>query len=900
MSNRKSINRLAGVCLAAFGLCCAAHAATVTVSSFKGTVYGPGEATLAFTGVDAAQELWVAWDDADKGEDIAQWKESERLDVIASGATSATYTLPADARAGRAARFFLFPSGGTYPTAYIRATGTQYINTGVYPDPHTAASMTFLLDDMDTRQQRTFGVGNNTNGFVFVSYINGSGQWAWAARDHFGNWTGTGNLVLHRRATITLDAHNNLYKLEQEDLEDYTGALTSVASVNGYQTLTSSLPLLLLAYNSLDGTVTGYGRMRVYSSTVSLTNNVVRNYTPYVQAGEAGLMETVHNQFCANDGTGAFIPGGRGDGTGGAASDLLDLTTARSEDVFADAYIWMRGMAIDKNGNTILENNEMTNSINTVAFPSTVYGATGHRPVISNELVRLPGRGVGRQMQTLYFPQDVVWTNEAQTLGKGYPCSVTCGTPLTGFDSHYTWIMRFRPDFSAPMFGNQWMLGFGYGASRGMMFGPAESSTTRRTFRIYTTAGSWSPGESFVISNGCGWVDFAVTVDGQKLTAYLIKDGPTQPSGNVDIANLRRATTTYASTVNLVPNPGTVLRFGTESPQNGTYAMPAPSSGNNPYKTFRGSIQQFACWKRTLTEQEILAAFGWPRAETWRVGIENDATTELSVETAPEGGFAVDGETWPVPNGGLAGGASVSFRFPGEAGYDDGRAQIFRWKTTSDSGEGMLGVSLNGKSLGARTVKAGAWQSWFVPAAALTVGTNVLTVARIDSGTGVVKLDAAAFGGGWQVGKKDDDWTDFIHESPPRDEYFVVDGNFRHVPRVMLSKTTGNRPKSRQWWHAVMPRSLAGEYDWILHFRTPNYGNYSGNILAIDLNGTRIFTKSGTPAKTTFDVPISREQLPAGENVFSFAQVGTGTYVAIDSVWLEPVAPPSGTFLIMR
>ena len=164
----------------AAGAAIPALAATVSVSGFHGTVYGPGEATLAFTGVDAAQELWVAWDDADKGADISQWKESEQLDTIASGTTSASYRLPDDARPGRAARFFLFPTGGTYPLTYIRSTGTQYIDTGVYPDPHTAVSMTFLLDDMDTRQQRTFGVGDNTNGFVFASYVNGSGLWAWA------------------------------------------------------------------------------------------------------------------------------------------------------------------------------------------------------------------------------------------------------------------------------------------------------------------------------------------------------------------------------------------------------------------------------------------------------------------------------------------------------------------------------------------------------------------------------------------------------------------------------------------------------------------------------------------------------------------------------------------------
>ena len=57
--------------LAAVAVSLTLPAATVSVSSFKGAVYGPGEATLAFTDVDAAQELWVAWDDADKGADIS-------------------------------------------------------------------------------------------------------------------------------------------------------------------------------------------------------------------------------------------------------------------------------------------------------------------------------------------------------------------------------------------------------------------------------------------------------------------------------------------------------------------------------------------------------------------------------------------------------------------------------------------------------------------------------------------------------------------------------------------------------------------------------------------------------------------------------------------------------------
>ena len=93
-----------------FVVAASATAATVSMSGFKGTVYSPGEATLAFSGVSAAQDVWVAWDDVDKGDDMSAWAANERLGTIAAGATSASYKLPPDARLGRVARFFLLSS----------------------------------------------------------------------------------------------------------------------------------------------------------------------------------------------------------------------------------------------------------------------------------------------------------------------------------------------------------------------------------------------------------------------------------------------------------------------------------------------------------------------------------------------------------------------------------------------------------------------------------------------------------------------------------------------------------------------------------------------------------------------------------------------------------------------
>ena len=118
--------------LAAVAVSMTLPAATVSVSSFRGTVYGPGEATLAFTGMDAEQELWVAWDDADKGADISQWSKSEQLGTIASGTTSATNRLPDDARLGRAARFFLLPTGAASDPLDLTAVRSEDVFADAY------------------------------------------------------------------------------------------------------------------------------------------------------------------------------------------------------------------------------------------------------------------------------------------------------------------------------------------------------------------------------------------------------------------------------------------------------------------------------------------------------------------------------------------------------------------------------------------------------------------------------------------------------------------------------------------------------------------------------------------------------------------------------------------------
>ena len=48
--------------------------------------------TLAFDAAADARELWVAWDDADKGAGFADWAESERVAIIAWRTRNASVT----------------------------------------------------------------------------------------------------------------------------------------------------------------------------------------------------------------------------------------------------------------------------------------------------------------------------------------------------------------------------------------------------------------------------------------------------------------------------------------------------------------------------------------------------------------------------------------------------------------------------------------------------------------------------------------------------------------------------------------------------------------------------------------------------------------------------------------
>ena len=312
--------RLVTFCIFAAALNATA-ALTVTATN------GVESLTLAFDAAADARELWVAWDDADKGAGFADWAESERVAIVAADETALTVALPNDARRAAYARFFLFAGGASYPCAFIRSSNQAYINTGYFVGPNSAVSVDYVMEDVVTLQQRPFGASGST--FVISAYINSAASWSWAFTDGAtGNWTNT-NLDFQKRRTIfTIDGPNDRISLAYDGVEAYSGSMSAAVPLEK-RTQTCDVPLSLCANGNTTG-ASDFATMRLYGATIDEAGVRQHTFAPYVSAGVAGMYDSTADAFFGNAGTGAFTPCGRGgDVSGAEAGEALDLDAVR-------------------------------------------------------------------------------------------------------------------------------------------------------------------------------------------------------------------------------------------------------------------------------------------------------------------------------------------------------------------------------------------------------------------------------------------------------------------------------------------------------------------------------------------------------------------------------------------
>jgi hypothetical protein len=338
--------------------------------------------------------------------------------------------------------------------------------------------------------------------------------------------------------------------------------------------------------------------------------------------------------------------------------------------------------------------------------------------------------------------------------------------------------------------------------------------------------------------------------------------------------------------------------IGSELSSSGSIAW-STNVNNNAAKTFRGSIQSIAVWTNSLTEAEMRAAAAWPRMDLWRVGVENDATTEYNGSGSATT-VDVDADRWPAPPA-LAAGGSITYRFPLNTTGEAQMPEVFRIKTTSSSGAGTLRVAVNGTALGSKLVSPGRATRWFVPETLLLAGaTNVLQVTRTDAGSTPVNIDVASFGGSLQYGERDNSHYEFAmegrYQNPNANIYQLIGANWFDSARAIFG-ANGSTAHTNTVIKFDVPDEILQNYDWRMKFRTAS----GGHTVSMTLNGTDLGSYSSGAEHSDIEIPDGLMRATGNElKMANTAQYKSGSYFAPDYVRLYLVDRPGGTMLIIR
>ena len=309
--------------LFAFTICATLSAEARSITGVRHLTPRDGVSSLAVTfeaGVAGDEHaLYIAYDTEDKGADISNWAALQRGCNVAADATSATIPVsPLLVGAGyTVGRVFLTSSAAPYDTLIesLRQTGTQYIDTGVYPDATSVAVMDTKFDSSSVQQRFFSVVSDNNSGdyakFSFDVYINNNGKFASACKDGVGDFKSTDKSFTSNRVRISLSAAEK-HRIVITNLT--TGAQIIDKTWNTTCTKTSTATLLIFAqhYVKSTGAVVGHIAEGAYLYGFSITTNAMLacNYLPCTLGGRAGVYDTVTGNIIYSAVTTDFEAGG--------------------------------------------------------------------------------------------------------------------------------------------------------------------------------------------------------------------------------------------------------------------------------------------------------------------------------------------------------------------------------------------------------------------------------------------------------------------------------------------------------------------------------------------------------------------------------------------------------------
>ena len=896
--------------------------ASVTLTSLTGSPNVPGTATFAVDAASSARELWCAWGDADKGTSFAAWPYNERVCTVPAGATTVTSKLPANARKGAVARFFLFPTGGTYPISYLVTSGAQAIDTGIVPDPSLKISAEFELEDVQTLQQRAFGVDDN-NPCTVVAYINNAGFWAWAFKDDTGNWSGTNIDPEPWRMVITLDGPDNLASFA------IAGRETRKFTINTSRTKTGTVTMSFCASHQPNGDYKFFMQDgRFYGGTLSTDAAGEHTYVPYVQNGVAGVKDSATDAFIPHaTGTSPFGMGGRADATGAEAGGLVHLAKLRTGDVWSDAY-YIFNFDTDLNGDGAVQAGEIRNAL---AFGSTNENGSasnlGHTMYIApdgcNKLawkttdISMPSRGLTKTGGTcLDFPPNV---QEKPGVTNTWRNGFAISRCITG---EVTVVARVLVrNFTYNNLGNSTAIFYNNGLDWNRAFGSefgfsARTAMTANPGRLYCIQGNrgFSVGDTIPIYTN-RWYD----------VAYSMKN----------VGNGRCDVTFAAAEARRTENACTGLVFYVVRQDTGCFTNETcyAETGRNSYiggeaiggwsrggdnsaqgaKGFNGSLQRLAVWRRALSRDEIAEAFV-QMPPLFRVGTENGSAAEFGAADETPDAMNAEFDPWYRFRGTLSAAkpeVTINFTLRTESHLVP---YVLRVKAAPGTGDTVLAPYVNGKPLGSKRIAAGGSKMWFVPTSLLASGAATLRLVRTGGTASSIAFDVVELNGSAAIGMDNGGTGEFSQEGTVQSRMWVGQWNWKRYQRAIIG---GN---SVQYWQRTghylfwVPPELVENYQFRYTSKIVGQGSNSGASLVsqygytlnrwpftVWMNDKEFFTTEGSPDGTRIDKTFEPGTLQPGWNTIWWEGHGEGTYWGgVDFHKLEVIDRPNGTMFLLK
>ena len=473
-----------------------------------------------------------------------------------------------------------------------------------------------------------------------------------------------------------------------------------------------------------------------------------------------------------------------------------------STNVFNDAVFWFRG-GKDLNGDGYMQKGEFFDDLHAndnshanhqMGMSSENYTGPNNslftgNAVLQNEDVVFPALGTNfvKNMQVLhiscdkkggsyYFPFDV------------NPYSIFANNSIS---NEYTIVSRIKIEDDG-ISREQCLFRIGYDASdkKGLYLALGRKKSSDGSWDKYIK-GYFTPNSSSASSSHAftiqipsnTWVDVAAVVgNGNLRIGVAAPESSSIHDNNPTIAFAQTPMWTENCTL---LGDGKYKFFCLEGQT--TYA----TAGGMDQTAFIGSVQQMAIWKRALTDQEVMEAFGMPRPAIFRTGFDNGASNEFggtrSVATQTIDGLGSwqgiwntmkAGDTWTVNFTALRDEVSLP--------------QIFSIKSLSGSAA-LIEPVLNGNSLGEGRIAANSHAFWPVAANLVVEGENKLVIKRKDGGFRDFLVDAMELGGSLGVGKMTASSTDDGRVDPERIKTGVpsaADPNPQHWP-TKLEPSTG-------------------------------------------------------------------------------------------------------------